>query len=160
MYGNGQPLPTAGVACGSSCSLHHMGTEVISTEISTNDYNEEESVYRRSHEGRKLLMNGSMLGAAFQALPTTMAVLDTSGTILYVNAAWEAFARKNGAPLLAETSVGRNYLAASSSAEGDGADEGLVASSGIAAVLAGTVPFFTLEYPCHSPDEQRWFLLL
>ena len=112
-----------------------------------------------SHEGRQLLMNGSMLEAAFQALPTTMAILDKSGTILYVNAAWIAFAHENGAPLLAETSVGRNYLAASSSAEGDGADEGLVASSGIAAVLAGTVPFFTLEYPCHSPDEQRWFLL-
>ena len=104
-------------------------------------------------------MNGSMLEAAFQALPTQMAVLDQSGTILYVNAAWKAFACENGAPLLAETSVGRNYLASSCSAKGDGADEGLEASRGIAAVLAGTLPFFTLEYPCHSPDEQRWFLL-
>ena len=26
----------------SSCSLHHIGTELISTEISTNAYNEEE----------------------------------------------------------------------------------------------------------------------
>ena len=104
-------------------------------------------------------MTGSMLEAAFQALPTQMAVLDQSGTILYVNAAWKAFARENGAPLLAETSVGRNYLASSSLAEGDGADEGLEASRGIAAVLAGTLPFFTLEYPCHSPHEQRWFLL-
>ena len=104
-------------------------------------------------------MNGSMLEAAFQALPTQMAVLDTTGTILYVNAAWKAFARENGAPLQVEAGVGRNYLASSPSAEGDGAEEGLEASRGIAAVLAGTVPFFTLEYPCHSPDEQRWFLL-
>src|SRR5271165_28686 len=114
---------------------------------------------KKSHEGRQLPMNGSMLEAAFQALPTQMAVLDQSGTILYVNATWKAFACQNGAPLLAETSVGRNYLASSCSAKGDGADEGLEASRGIAAVLAGTVPFFTLEYPCHSPDEQRWFLL-
>ncbi len=104
-------------------------------------------------------MTGSMLEAAFQALPTQMAVLDTSGTILYVNAAWRTFARENGAPLLAEASVGCNYLVSSSSGEGDGAETGLDASSGIAAVLAGTLPLFTLEYPCHSPDEQRWFLL-
>ena len=30
---------------------------------------------------------------------------------------------------------------------------------GVKGVLEGTLPFFTLQYPCHSPTEQRWFVM-
>lgn len=33
------------------------------------------------------------------------------------------------------------------------------AARGIRAVLGGELPHFTLEYPCHSPTEQRWFVM-
>ncbi|MGO8947756.1 MAG: ATP-binding protein [Ktedonobacterales bacterium] len=88
-----------------------------------------------------------------------MAVLDQSGMIVFVNVAWQTFARENGAPSLAEASVGLNYLAVCDQAVQSHAEHALEAREGIAAVLAGTLPLFTLEYPCHSPTEQRWFLL-
>jgi signal transduction histidine kinase len=100
-----------------------------------------------------------MLEAVLQALPFQMAVLDYVGTILFVNAAWERFARENGAPSLAETSKGLNYLTVADQAEGDRSECALEARQGIRAVLDGALPLFTLEYPCHSPEEQRWFLL-
>jgi signal transduction histidine kinase len=54
--------------------------------------------------------------------------------------------------------VGANYLevcrkAASTDAHVDRA------LSGIHAVLDGSLPLFEIEYPCHSPWEQRWFLM-
>jgi signal transduction histidine kinase len=100
-----------------------------------------------------------LLEAVLQALPMQMAVLDQDGTIVFVNAAWQSFARENGAAFLAETSVGCNYLAVCDQAKGDRSELAREAREGIAAVLAGTLPLFTLEYPCHSPTELRWFLL-
>src|SRR5689334_8259683 len=99
------------------------------------------------------------LELVLQALPMQLAVLDHDGTILFVNADWQTFARENGAAELAETSVGRNYLAVCDQAAGDWSERASEARLGIAAVLAGTVPRFTLEYPCHSPAARRWFLL-
>jgi PAS domain S-box-containing protein len=34
------------------------------------------------------------------------------------------------------------------------------AGSGIRAVLDGALPSFSLEYPCHSPQRQRWFSMV
>ncbi|HEY7418680.1 MAG TPA: PAS domain-containing protein, partial [Ktedonobacteraceae bacterium] len=99
------------------------------------------------------------LEAVLQALPMQMAVLDQNGTIMFVNTAWHSFARENGAAALAETSVGSNYLAICDQAKGDHSELAKEALEGIAAVLAGNLPLFTLEYPCHSPTELRWFLL-
>lgn len=99
------------------------------------------------------------LELVLQALPMQLAVLEHDGTIVFVNAAWQTFARENGAAELAETSVGRNYLAVCDRSEGAWSERASEARLGIAAVLAGTLPHFTLEYPCHSPTERRWFLL-
>jgi two-component system CheB/CheR fusion protein len=49
--------------------------------------------------------------AILQSLAAEIAVLDRDGTIVRVNAAWNTFARENGAPDLAGSSEGRNYLA-------------------------------------------------
>jgi signal transduction histidine kinase len=114
---------------------------------------------RESSKDTKLSANKQVLEAVIQALPMQMAVLDLRGTIVFVNAAWQTFARDNGAPSLAEVSVGRNYLTVCDQATGKSSEHASEARIGIAAVLAGTLPLFTLEYPCHSPDEQRWFLL-
>jgi PAS domain S-box-containing protein len=92
-----------------------------------------------------------------------IAVLNREGVIVAVNAPWQQFAKQNGlvsgypAP---STGIGSNYLAmceVSDDAESD--NTALNARQGIQAVLSGNLPSFTLEYPCHSPDEQRWFSL-
>ncbi len=90
------------------------------------------------------------------ALPSHIAVLDRAGTIIAVNAAWNAFARANGDPTLHSTGTGVNYFDVCRRATGSDAAR---ARAGIEGVLDGTLPQFSMEYPCHSPGEQRWFLL-
>ena len=88
-----------------------------------------------------------------------MAVLDRSGVILTVNAAWEKFALDNGvgsAPLL-RWGVGADYLAACRSATGPSADDAMAAAEGIESVLAGRRESYELEYRCDAPGEERWF---
>jgi signal transduction histidine kinase len=93
--------------------------------------------------------------AALDALPINIAVIDRHGTIVLVNQAWNEFARANGEPYSAKVSVGANYLDACRAGNGEGEQ----ALEGLQAVLAGRCPLFLLEYPCHSPDQQRWFLM-
>ena len=93
------------------------------------------------------------------ALPAHIALLDTNGVIVSVNDIWRQFATANElqGP---EFSVKQNYLEICERANGDCSAEAHQAAAGIRAVLAGTTSQFSLEYPCHSPTEQRWFLLL
>ena len=94
--------------------------------------------------------------AVLDALTSHVAVLDRVGTIIAVNAAWDEFARGEGDPTLEHTGVGLNYLDVCRRAAGTDAVRSLV---GIEAVLAETLPRFSMEYPCHSLTQQRWYLL-
>jgi PAS domain S-box-containing protein len=93
------------------------------------------------------------------SLTTHIAVLDEHGVIVAVNEAWSRFARANeGASSTAY--LGTNYLAVCEQCLRRGADETAAAAlRGLRAVMDGAQEQFTLEYPCHSPDEQRWFSL-
>jgi signal transduction histidine kinase len=92
------------------------------------------------------------------ALAQQVAVLDAGGVIVTVNTAWNLFARANGGDPQS-VGVGRNYLQICSAAAGRNAEEASAAFAGIQAVLEGSSPYFELEYPCHAPDQQRWFLM-
>lgn len=85
-----------------------------------------------------------------------IAILRDDGTIIAVNAAWNAFATRNG---LDESTCGpgTNYLTTCERATGPCSDESRLVAQGIREVIQGVVPSFELEYPCHSPTEQRWF---
>jgi diguanylate cyclase (GGDEF)-like protein len=92
------------------------------------------------------------------SLEEQIAVIDEAGVILDVNLAWTEFGVDNG--LSAKYAwVGRNYLEvlSASAAAGDGlAGE---AARGIEEVVKGKRASFYLEYPCHSPQEKRWFIM-
>ncbi len=95
--------------------------------------------------------------AAFDALGTSIAVVDPAGRVVAVNQEWRRFAAGNGgdAAALAE---GVDYLAVcdrSWSASGD--EDARTAATEIRRLLAGEGESFTLEYPCHSPSQRRWF---
>lgn len=113
---------------------------------------------RRKAE-RALLASDELSRAILASLTSTIAVLDGEGTIVIVNDAWKRFAVENGAPELAERSIGLNYIEICRQASGEDSEIALEAVAGINAVLAGTLGHFTLEYPCHSPTEKRWFSL-
>ncbi len=76
-----------------------------------------------------------------------------------VNEAWKRFASANalGSQHFA---VGQNYLEVSERAHGECSEEAAAAAAGIRAVLTGERRDFSLEYPCHSETERRWFRLM
>lgn len=100
----------------------------------------------------------SLHTAVFHSLEEQIAVIDQTGNILDVNFAWQAFGTENG--LTAEYSwIGKNYLKpiSDSAASGDSLAED--ALNGISSVITGIREVVILEYPCHSPDEKRWFTM-
>ena len=101
------------------------------------------------------------LQTVLDALAEHIAVLDPEGTILMVNAAWRRFAQENGDPLLRHSAPGANYFAACQPRAGQPDDlrSASQAEQGLRAVLNGQQPAFSLEYPCHSPTESRWFVM-
>ena len=96
--------------------------------------------------------------AILNALPAHIALLDAQGFLISVNEAWRRFASANVMPGPGY-GVGLNYLDICDRAWGDGAGDAHQAAEGIRSVLGGGTKSFSIEYPCHSPTEQRWFLL-
>ncbi len=87
-----------------------------------------------------------------------IAVLGRDGTIIAVNEPWQRFSRENGrepGKLAPNTEVGANYLVF-----GTVDVEASAALDGIRAVLDGSLPQFSTEYPCHSPQQMRWFSMM
>jgi PAS domain S-box-containing protein len=90
--------------------------------------------------------------------PDNIAVIDNRGIITKVNSSWKHFAEQNSAPWLESKSVGMSYLNICKAADGKPkGDEAASAWAGIEAVLNKTLDYFSLEYPCDSPNECRWF---
>ena len=96
--------------------------------------------------------------AILNALPAHVALLDTQGVIILVNDAWRRFASTN-ALQGPNDGIGVNYLAVCDKATGEYSNEAHPVAEGIRSVLTGTTKIFTIEYSCHSPTEQRWFLM-
>jgi PAS domain S-box-containing protein len=100
--------------------------------------------------------------AALDALSIHVALLDQQGRIVMVNQAWRRFTLDNSpestfpAPCCGPDV---NYLAVCQAAEGPGSEGAAEAAEGIRAVLAGRQARFELEYPCHTPEQRRWFLM-
>jgi PAS domain S-box-containing protein len=95
------------------------------------------------------------LSCAFDAVDQSVAVLDDAGVIVAVNEAWRRFAAANGGAA-ERCGVGCDYLAACD-VPGDRHAE--AAAAGLRALLEGRSDGFGLEYPCHAPGEQRWFVM-
>ena len=99
-----------------------------------------------------------MFDHVWNAIPDSMAVLDDTGRIVSVNQAWRNFGLRNGLPD-PQAGLNGNYLEICDQAQGPDAALAQAAAAGIRDVLSGAAPGFEIEYPCHSPDQQRWFNL-
>jgi PAS domain S-box-containing protein len=104
----------------------------------------------------ELQMTQQLLASALDSLSANIAIFDEVGTIVVVNASWRRFADDNGLGW-ADYGVGRNYLAVVGAASGDSADGVVQAAEGLAELIGGQRDQFFLEYPCHSPEQKRWF---
>ncbi|MDQ3041414.1 MAG: PAS domain S-box protein, partial [Acidobacteriota bacterium] len=96
--------------------------------------------------------------AILDALPAHICLLDQSGKILEVNNEWKQFALENGYSGV-NYGVGSNYLGMCDNANGECGEGARQTADACRAVLSGESSHFEMEYPCHSPNEKRWFKL-
>ena len=101
------------------------------------------------------MQSHSMYKAIMDSLSAQIAILDESGTIIETNKSWQEFGAANGAEV-PNDSPGRNYLDV---CDRSGEESGELAAIGIRKVLSGGLQAFNMQYPCHSPTEERWFVL-
>lgn len=87
-----------------------------------------------------------------------VAVVDTDGTIVYVNRPWAEFCVDNDGPSSIDWE-GVNYLDVCERAASNGDEYGRLAAKGLQLLASGAETQYTLEYPCHGPNEQRWFMV-
>ncbi|OIB55457.1 PAS domain-containing sensor histidine kinase [Natrialba sp. SSL1] len=97
----------------------------------------------------------ALIPAAVDTLPINFAILDDDGTILYTNRAWQEFGEANDIELQPDT-IGTNYLTITRQAN---TEEAQAAATGLSEILTGDRDLFEFEYPCHSPNTRRWFLM-
>ena len=98
------------------------------------------------------------LRATLDALSAHVAVLDEEGRIIAVNESWRRFAEANEGDL-GRVGVGVNYLDVCDASAERGVADAKGVAAGLRAVIASRQDTFSLEYPCHSSTETRWFLI-
>ena len=142
-------------------TLHQTGQrleELTAGEVDTVADREGRTFVLRSAQERLRYLEAAKQSAILNALPANIALLDTHGVIRSVNEAWGKFADANLC-LCPSHAVGVNYLDICDRARGADSFEARQAAAGIRSVVSGAAKFFSLEYSCHSPTEQRWFLM-
>ncbi len=95
--------------------------------------------------------------STIDGLNVNICVIDAREKIVITNRAWNDFAVENNA---AEGTFGEgvNYLDVCKIISEEDLADIHEFNAGIRAVLAGDLPEFVKEYPCHSPTEERWFI--
>jgi len=92
------------------------------------------------------------------ALAGPVAVLDKQGLLAATNMAWRRLACNQSLPC-PRMKPGASYVDACRQATGEEGDYARKVLVGVQAVLDGSLPQFTLEYPCVTAKTVRWFLL-
>ncbi len=117
---------------------------------------------REFESSASLARENERAAKALDEVGANIAVLDQHGVILSTNRPWREFAAANrlaDGSLPRSTDIGSNYLDICRLASGSVAECARAVHEGIRAVLDGRRNSFSLEYPCHAPDEQRWFMI-
>ena len=98
------------------------------------------------------------IAAVLDALEEQVAVIGKLGLIHHVNRSWVRFGQSNG--MASDTKwIGMNYMSVFGNESVLHDLDDRRAESGIQNVLEGKGPLFSFEYPCHSIDEKRWFVM-
>jgi len=117
-------------------------------------------ISERKQMEEKLRDSDALNVSILDSLTSQIAVLDAQGVIISVNNAWRDFAEGNALSECSQNMLGINYLDVCKHAINQPyGDEASAAYIGIKAVLNGEQEAFYLEYPCHAPNQQRWFYM-
>lgn len=110
----------------------------------------------------KSIESAEQIRAVQDSILSKVAVLDTSGSVVAVNAAWRDFQESHpGAPAPAVSGgAGTDYLAFCEEGRGRGhGDQAQAVCQGIRAVLAGVLESFSTEYSVLLDGEKKWYLM-
>ena len=125
---------------------------------STHDGLDKDSRARRSIASGPLRTMEDLAQATIDAVSAHICVLDQTGRILTVNKAWRDFHQANRPPPGSTCDdIGRDYLAVCDRATGPSSDGAAPMAEGIRRVMRRELDAYSAEYPCHGPDEERWF---
>lgn len=113
------------------------------------DLKNAEKIIRETQQYARTILN---------SLSAHIAIIDEHGIILETNVAWRRFASRNEISMRPDT-LHVNYLAICDCASGDSAESSKDVAKGIRKVIRGEMDEFVIDYPCHSPDEKRWFYM-
>lgn len=91
------------------------------------------------------------------ALPEQIVVIENDGRIIYVNSSWKSFGSQNNGRDINWLQI--NYLDECRKAINSGDSLALDTILGLQHVLNGRQAEFQMDYPCHSPGQQRWFTM-
>ncbi len=153
---------------------HHKlkSGKLIDVEVTscTFDFQGHESILMTAQDITACKQTGDSLRASeifnqaiLDSVTAEIAVLDHSGIIIAVNQTWEKFALENSAEAgipAPQTGIGVNYLEICKAENGlETGTEGMNGCDGIRAVMSGKLTRFSMEYACHSPEQQRWYTL-
>ena len=98
------------------------------------------------------------LSLILDSITEHIAVIDDQGEIQYVNNSWSTFGSKNKCGISNDWN-GVNYLDECDKGSVMGDEFSTRAGKGIRSVIDRNVSTFYFEYPCHSLDEKRWFMM-
>ena len=95
-------------------------------------------------------------------LTASIAMLDDSGKIIFVNESWRRYAEASHLVVsdhlvVSNHGIGMNYLEVCESESRDSQAELREIANGIREIISGESDEFHTEYPCHSLSEKRWF---
>ena len=102
------------------------------------------------------MLDPTLYQVIINSMSAHVAILDEHGVIIETNRAWQDFGRENGMPEPCD-SIGINYLETCGGTSSHQEEEGSSVAEGIQKVLQGKIPEFLSHYPCHSPNQKRWF---
>ena len=112
---------------------------------------------RRKNAEAALLFSEQFARSTLDSLPEHLCVINHEGMVLTVNRAWRDFAAVGGESSL-RVAEGVNYLQACDRRDGVESGHPRRLAAGVRAVLSGSQSGFSMEYACHTPAEERWFL--
>lgn len=102
------------------------------------------------------MLDQNLYKVVIDSMSAHVAILDEQGEIIETNRTWQEYGRQNGM-LDSFASIGINYLAICETATEHPEDDADRVARGIRHVLAGELDEFLTQYPCHSPDQKRWY---
>lgn len=104
------------------------------------------------------MMTSNYAETILNSLSAHIAVIDENGIIMETNRAWQQFARSNDVGMRPDM-LNLSYLDICDTADDLSEDSARKVAEGIRRVINKEIEEFAMDYPCHSPEEKRWFYM-